>query len=69
MLGRKKNRAEPVPAPPVQATKTIYVEAVTTLPEEGAKMRIDSAADVDPGMKKTGQVFNGGAGGYGGAAT
>jgi hypothetical protein len=69
MFGRKKNVGA-VAAPPVAPKPPVhYVEAVTILPEEGAKMRINSAADIDPTLKKTGSVFTGGAGGYGGAAT
>lgn len=55
--------ATPAPEPQVFTGTTI-------LPEEGAAARIDNAGDVDPNIKRWGELGNpGGAGGYGGAGT
>ena len=48
----------------------VYTGTVTE-PEATKAMRINSAADIDPNIKKYGDagVFRGGGGGYGGAGT
>ncbi|HVE97756.1 MAG TPA: hypothetical protein VNA12_01085 [Mycobacteriales bacterium] len=48
-----------------------HYEGVTILPEEGAKLRVDSAADIDPNVKARGLegIPRGDAGGFGGAGT
>ena len=61
------------PAKPVVPAKPIVERYVgtTTEPAATAALRINSAADVDPNVKKYGEdgIFKGGAGGYGGAGT
>ena len=58
------------PAPPAPAGPEYYTGQTIT-PEETAGQRISSAADVDPNVRAYGLagVFQGGAGGYGGAGT
>lgn len=59
----QEREAHPAPEPQVFTGTTI-------LPEEGAAARINNAGDVDPNVKRHGQLGNpGGAGGYGGAGT
>jgi hypothetical protein len=57
-------------APPPKPLVERY-EGTTIEPADTAALRINSAADVDPNVKKYGDdgVFKGGAGGYGGAGT
>jgi hypothetical protein len=74
---RKRDRGRPtqqaVAEPPQEGTvrPAPQVFTGTTIePEEGAASRIDSAADVDPNVKRYGMVGGpGGAGGFGGAGT
>ena len=58
------------PTTPAKPTVEHYV-GTTTEPAATAALRISSAADVDPNVKKFGEdgIFKGGAGGYGGAGT
>ena len=62
---------EPLPAPAQEKHVVERYEGTTTEPAATAALRISSAADVDPNVKKYGEdgIFKGGAGGYGGAAT
>lgn len=55
---------------PVKPAVEHYV-GTTIEPAATAALRISSAADVDPNVKKFGEdgIFKGGAGGYGGAGT
>lgn len=71
MFKRKRAVPEPDPAPPARREPPVYVQGFTLMPDEGAALRIDSAADVDPNIKKWGGagIPRGGAGGYGGAGT
>ena len=71
MFKRKRRVEAEVEAAPPPPPPPAYDHGVTLLPEEGAAMRITSAADIDPNIKKQGLagVPRGGAGGYGGAGT
>ena len=53
------------------AARTEHYEGVTITPDEGASLRVDSAADIDPNVRARGVegVPRGDAGGYGGAGT
>ena len=48
-----------------------HYEGVTITPEEGAALRVDSAADIDPNVRIRGLsgIPRGDAGGFGGAGT
>ena len=61
---------EPVDPGPVKPVVERY-EGTTIEPAATAAFRINSAADIDPNVKKFGDdgVFKGGGGGYGGAGT
>ena len=54
-----------------RAPKVEHYEGVTITPEEGAALRVDSAADIDPNVKSRGLegIPRGDAGGFGGAGT
>ena len=56
---------------PARAPRVEYYEGVTITPEEGAGLRVDSAADIDPNVKARGLegIPRGDAGGFGGAGT
>lgn len=73
MLLRRRSRvpSDPAPAAGPRAPRVEVYEGVTITPEEGKALRVDSAADVDPNVRRFGLdgVFQGGAGGYGGAGT
>lgn len=61
--------AEPPEERTAHPAPVIYT-GTTIEPEEGAAERISSAADVDPNIKRYGELGRpGGAGGYGGAGT
>jgi hypothetical protein len=65
----QRDKADPPQERAVHAAPEMFTGTVIE-PEEGAASRIDSAGDVDPNIKRYGQVGNpGGAGGYGGAGT
>ncbi len=67
---RARVKTETAPTRRPEPRTEVYV-GTTITPDEGAKLRIDSAADIDPNVKAygVGGVFRGGAGGYGGAGT
>jgi hypothetical protein len=67
---RLAKAAAAAPPEPVKPVVERY-EGTTIEPAATAALRISSAADVDPNVKKYGDdgVFKGGAGGYGGAGT
>jgi hypothetical protein len=72
MAFRRRRRDEPRPAAAPEPVSAPAVYTGTTIePDEGAAERINSAADVDPNIKRYGVVVGGpgGAGGYGGAGT
>jgi hypothetical protein len=68
---RRKTAATEEPAPAARRKGPEVYTGTVTEPEATAAMRISSAADVDPNVKKYGDagVFKGGGGGYGGAGT
>jgi hypothetical protein len=61
----------PVTSAPAPKPVVERYEGTTIEPANTAALRISSAADVDPNVKKYGDdgIFKGGAGGYGGAGT
>lgn len=69
--GPRATTLEPVVPPPPAKPVVERYEGTTTEPAATAALRISSAADVDPNVKKYGEdgIFKGGAGGYGGAGT
>ncbi len=56
---------------PARKPRVEHYEGVTITPEEGAALRVDSAADIDPNVKSRGLegIPRGDAGGFGGAGT
>ncbi len=70
MFGRKKAKAEPVGVAARPAGPAMH-QGVVIEPEEGDKLRVSSAADIDPNVKARGLdgIPRGDAGGYGGAGT
>ncbi|HVE64197.1 MAG TPA: hypothetical protein VNB94_10385 [Mycobacteriales bacterium] len=72
MILRRRGRTAPEPAPvPRAPARTEMYQGTTLTPDEGAALRVDSAADVDPNVKARGLsgIPRGDAGGYGGAGT
>jgi len=72
MILRRRGRAEADTAPAHRPAPRTEVYVGTTLtPDEGASLRVDSAADVNPNVKARGVAGmpRGDAGGYGGAGT
>ena len=71
MTTRSSTQAPPSPAVTATTAGPEFYTGQTITPDEGAGHRIDSAADIDPNVRAHGLagVFQGGAGGYGGAGT
>lgn len=71
-LFKRKRAGTDTPAPPADPPRGPEVFTGTVIePEATAALRISSAADIDPNVKRYGDagVFKGGGGGYGGAGT
>lgn len=73
-VSRAKESGTTTLAPPEDDERPTGPEVYTGTvvePESTAAFRINSAADIDPNVKKYGEagVFKGGGGGYGGAGT
>ena len=76
MILRRRSRAAEAPAAAAStarggAPRVEHYEGVTITPEEGAALRVDSAADIDPNVRARGLegIPRGDAGGFGGAGT
>ena len=72
MILRRRSRASAdVVTAPARAPRVEVYQGVTITPEEGASLRVDSAADIDPNVRARGLegIPRGDAGGFGGAGT